>query len=208
MIFEVDLSILDKIFEKLYYLRFNDASFNYIEELYFSEDGRLETPWTPPYEESIIYRLAASWPKPSDMDFERNFESFKTRCADFFDETKAKTLSDLKKFLLVGTKDDLQATEIANWAVIDRLLDRTTLDFYLQLSRWLIRIPCGNVNINLVKIPKIETLFLEITPVFVEDKASVEKLQNDLQLSNGQDCFWTDLLFSHSIVEVSCKPRD
>ena len=201
MIFEVTEDILDKITEELPYLRYNDTQFIYLEEQYLSKGGRLEKPWKDP-EEVIIHRASAELPKNENVSFETDLKSYKNFCKDFFDESKPKTLANLKHFLMTGTKGALDATEIANWNVIQSIQQKVDLKSYLEFGRWLIRIPCGEWNINLVKFAGLDSFYLEITTVW-DKKSDAEKLHQTLSLKNPIDSTWAEIALSHLDVEES-----
>lgn len=195
MIYKVTESILDKIKSELPFLRFNETNFVYLEEQYLSENGKVEQPWKEP-KDVIIHRVTAELPKNESVDFEKDFSNFEVACKNFFNDERSKTLANLKHFLFIGSKEDLNATEIANWSVIDALLNKANLKEYLGFGRWLIRIPCGEWNINIVKIAKSEDLYLEITSVWGE-KSDAEKLQQTLELTNPLDLTWAEIAISH-----------
>lgn len=196
MIFKVTDKILDKIKAELPYLRYNETNFVYMEEQYLSKNGKVEAPWKNP-KEAIIHRVSAEFPKNEAMDFEKDFNSFKDYCRLFFDESQAKTLSNLKHFLFIGDKDHLNATEVANWSVVADLLDKTDLDEYLSFGRYLIRIPCGEWNINIIKLANGSDLYLEITAVWINEESDVEKLHQILSLTNPLDLSWAEIAINH-----------
>lgn len=201
MIFEVTEDILDKITEELPYLRYNDTQFIYLEEQYLSKDGKLEKPWKDP-EEVIIHRASAELPKNENVNFETDLEGYKDFCKNFFDESATKTLANLKHFLMTGVKGALDATEIANWNVIQTLQQKVNLKSYLEFGRWLIRIPCGEWNINLVKFAGIDKLYLEITTVW-DKKSDAEKLHQTLSLKNPIDSTWAEIALNRLDAEES-----
>ena len=104
MIFKTSLEILEKIFTTFPYFRYNDTEFFYIEESYLSKDGKQEKPWKEPANVTIC-RAVARQVFPNNVEFEKNLELLKKHCKEFFDESLAKTLSGLKRFLIPHSRD-------------------------------------------------------------------------------------------------------
>ena len=202
MIFEVAEDILNKITKELPFLRYNDTQFVYMEEQYLSKNGLPEKPWKEP-EDVIIHRVTAELSQDTtSVEFEKDLEAFKVFCKNFFDESLTKTMTKLKHFLMTGTKDTLDATEIANWSVVDDLLNKTDLKEYLDFGRWIIRIPCGEWNINFIKIASVDKLYLEITSLW-DKKSDAERLHQTLSLKNPIDSSWAEIALSHLSVVKS-----
>lgn len=201
MIFKTSLEILEKIFTTFPYFRYNDTEFFYIEESYLSKDGKQEKPWKEPVSVTIC-RAVARQVFPDNVEFEKNLELLKKHCKDFFDENLTKTLSGLKRFLITGTQEELEATEIANWKALQAFIDKTSFKDYLNFGRYIIRIPCGEWNINLVKVSGLSDIFLEITSIHQNEEIP-KKLLTDLGFEKSDFQHWTDVAINHSIAEES-----
>lgn len=198
MIFKLKSNFLKDLTNKLPYLRYNDTQFYYIEENYFSKDGKKEETWVNP-KESIIHRLTANISLNTDkINFEENKKDFLDFCNNFFDNTKTKTFSNVKNFLMVGEINNLKFSEISNWEVLEELLYKENLKEYFYLNRYLIRIPCGSLNLNIIKIEEFDELYLEITEV-VSNAQEKLNLIKDLDLNNQINESWVNLKLNHSI---------
>lgn len=196
MIFKVNYDIFNTILDKLPFLRFNDTSFVCLWEEYLSKNGQEEEPWINP-EDVLIHRITASRQIPQTLDFEKDFEAFKSFCREFLSSNSTMSLCNLSHYILIGKQYDLKASQIANWEVCSALFDRCKLKAYLELDRCLIRIPCGSLNLNIVKFLDKEELYLEITSLDESSTKELQKLQGDLQLSNPLYTTWTDLYLNH-----------
>lgn len=196
MIYKIDFSFLDTLTNKLPFLRYNDTQFYFLQEAYYSNRGKKETPWRKP-KSVIIHRLTAEKTFKDDtkgLDFENHKDLFIKCCTDFLDKDKSKTLINLKHFLLIGEKNNLKATEISNWEIIEELFKKVDYKDYLNFGRYLIRIPCGSLNLNIVGFAEgnQKDLFLEITQI-VDNQKDLKSIQKDLELKNPINAFWTDL---------------
>ena len=201
MIFKTSLEILEKIFTTFPYFRYNDTEFFYIEESYLSKDGKQEKPCKEPTSVTIC-RTVARQDFPNKVEIEKNLELLKKHCKDFFDESLTKTLSGLKRFLITGTREELEATEIANWKALQTFIDKTSFKDYLNFGRYIIRIPCGEWNINLVKVSGLSDIFLEITSIHQNEEIP-KKLLTDLGFEKSDFQYWTDVAINRSVAEES-----
>lgn len=194
MIFEVKNNFLKSLTEKFPYIRYNDTQFYLIEEAYYSKGGKKEIPWKAP-EQSTVHRLTAELPLDREkINFEKDLTSFVNFCNYFLDNTKTKTYTKLTHTLLRGLKNDLKYTVISNWSVLEDLFEELDLKEYFYLNRFLIRVPCGSLDLNIIKIENIEKLFLEI--VDLDSNQDSQKLKKDLNLTEMLDKSWTDIALS------------
>lgn len=192
MIYKIEFDIFNKLLEKYPYIRYNDSEFYSIEESYYSKNKKEEIPWQKP-KEVIIHRRTASFIKDSKIDFEKDPESLKDFLKFFLNFEVAKTFQGIKHFLIIGKKNSLMASEISNWIPLETILNKGKYFEYLYMARILVRIPLGPLNINIVKILDVPDLFLEITSVNNE-KENINSLIQTLELKNGIDKNWTDIL--------------
>lgn len=202
MLFKLQKKFLEDLIIKLPYLRYNDTNFYYIEESYFSKNGEKEKTWVNP-KESVIHRLTANIPLNAEkVNFEENKKDFINFCNNFFDNSRTKTFANLKNFLIIGNLDNLKYSEISNWKVIEDLLYKTGLKEYFSINRYLIRIPCGSLNLNIIKIEEFEDLYLEITEISPSEQEKLNLIK-DLALNNQINDTWVSLKINHSISEES-----
>lgn len=194
MIFEVENNFLKSLIEKFPYIRYNDTQFYLIEEAYYSKDGKKEIPWKEP-KQSIVHRLTAELPLDKEkVNFEKDLDSFINFCNYFLDNTKTKTYTNLTHTLLKGLKNNLKYTIISNWGTLEDLFEDLNLKEYFYLNRLLIRVPCGSLDLNIIKIENIEKLFLEI--VELDSNQDLQKLKEDLNLIESLVQNWTDIALS------------
>lgn len=196
MIFKIDFSLIDLLLEKYPYIRYNDSEFYSIEESYYSKNKKEEIPWQKP-KDVIIHRRTSNFIKDFKIDFEKDSETLKDFLKFFLDFDISKTFQNIRHYLIIGKKDSLKASEIINWIPIEEILNKGKYFEYLYMARILVRIPLGPLNINIVKILNVPDLFLEITSINRE-KENVDSLIQTLELKEGFDKNWTDLLLDSS----------
>lgn len=195
MIYQVDKHIINKITQNLSFLRFNDTQFYFLAENYYSKDSKDSIPWKDS-KTSIIHRLVSSLYK-TEFDFEKNHQAFIHFCSDFFNTRKIKTFENIQHVLMFGTKDDIKITELSNWVALEELLKSFDVKDYFYLERLIIRIPCGNLNLNITKLNNIDKiLYLEVTSLdskLTPNSKDLKKLEEELGLTNPIDSNWVDL---------------
>lgn len=207
MIFKIILEdFLNKLFQELPYIRYNETSFMLIDETFYSNRKIEETPWKEP-KNIIMYRATAdlSKPNPKQLDFEKDIKVFIDFCKTYFTDNTTFTFSNLKHFLFTGSEKNLTVSELSNWNALENVFTTVNLQHYLQMERKLIRIPCGNLNINIVNFPFHRgSCFCEITPLYEspETSISIKKLQSKMQLKQpaiaaSDRVYWTDVWISH-----------
>lgn len=201
MIFEVTEEFFELIIKKFPYIRLNETIFFNIIETYYSKNGVKEEPWTNP-KDTIIHRITAELQPVERLDFETDNKKFLEFCIKFFDKKVVKVFENRQDYLLTGTKDNLQYSEISNWKALKTLLEKTNLSSYLTLDRLLMRIPLGANNINIIKIEGLENIFVEVTNL-ENNYQSIERVCEDLELKNGYDTNWAQLTLNRLNVEVS-----
>lgn len=176
MIFKVKNNILDVILDKLPFLRYNDTQFLYREEQLY---GNI-----------ILRRIEGKLDIIGDFEKEPNV--FESLCEGFFDPKLSKTFENTKNYLFVGsTLNDLKVTAIPDWNVIAELFKKINLSCKLSYSRYIISIPCGMLNLNIVKFDKDNDIYLEILN-FNKDE-NIEKIRNLLNLEKPLDKEWIDI---------------
>lgn len=201
MIFEVTEEFFETVIKKFPYIRLNETIFFNIIETYYSKNGVKEEPWTNP-KDSIIHRITAELQPVERLDFEIDNKKFLEFCSKFFDKKVVKVFENRQDYLLTGTKDNLQYSEISNWKALKTLLEKTNLSSYLTLDRLLMRIPLGANNINIIKIEGLENIFVEVTNL-ENNYQSIERVCKDLELKNGYDTNWAQLTLNRLNVEAS-----
>lgn len=201
MIFEVTEEFFETVIKKFPYIRLNETIFFNIIETYYSKNGVKEEPWTNP-KDTIIHRITAELQPVERLDFETDNKKFLEFCIKFFDKKVVKVFENRQDYLLTGTRDNLQYSEISNWKVVKTLLEKTNLSSYLTLDRLLMRIPLGANNINIIKIEGLENIFVEVTNL-ENNYQSIERVCEDLELKNGYNTNWAQLTLNRLNVEVS-----
>lgn len=193
MIYKVDKSIFRKLEDNLPFLNYSKAYFVLLEESFFSENGKQENPWIDP-ENVIIYRRTSELTLTGNSENRNlNFEEFEKLCNEFF-ELKTKTLSNTKRYVMIGSRRFLELTEIDNPVVLFYFLEKANLKPYLEPSRYVVRIPCGDYNLDIVKFVKGEDLYVELTKNFSDARnQGIESLQRNLGLSEELKTDWANL---------------
>lgn len=200
MLFKVNEDIIQVIQENLSFLRFNESTLHYVEELYFSKDGRLQSPWSD-NEPTIIYRLMSSW----DVDksqFESNPEVFLSTTKDLFDDTLSKTFQQVHHLFLLGKKDSLQMTELSNWKVQADFLELQGLQPYLRCCKYVVNIPCSTLNLNVIKLIDTDEFFVELSEIKPSPSLKQDVIKK-LHLVNEVNETLVERVFNRLTSEVS-----
>lgn len=142
-------------------MRYNDSSFILLEESFFSENGVIEKPWEEP-NEVVVYRRTSELHVPEDLNLEVPFSNFEKFCASFLDNDQSKTFTDAQHLLLKGTKNSLEVCQVSNPKVLLDLLDRAGLKSYTEPCRYMVRIPCGEYNLDIVKFLDLQDIYVNI----------------------------------------------
>jgi len=192
MIYKVAEDIIEILTKKLPFIRYGDARFFDLEESYYSVAGKKEIPWKNP-KESIVHRLTAYIElNPKENNFDKNKKDFINFCNCFFDNSIPKTFSNAKHFLLVGDRENVQATEVAIWNVVEEAFNKANLHSYFDCSRLLINIPCGSLNLYVTKLVNSNDFYIEITSED-PDSNELDILINTLNLTNEIEESWAEL---------------
>lgn len=195
MIYEVDKSIFSTLQDNLPFLRFEDANYVFLEESYLSTDGRVENPWIEPEEVTIVRRtsmmeVSKDWDHPE----KGIVENFEILCEKFFDDSIPKTLNNVKNFIMGGTRDTLDVMEISNLPMMLSIFKKARLSSYLEPSRYVVRVPCGEYNLDLVKFPKVDKLYIEITKLYqTTSNRGAESLCRILNLGSEIKSDWANI---------------
>lgn len=200
MLFKVHDDIIKVIQENLSFLRFNESTLHYVEELYFSKDGKLQSPWSD-NELTIIYRLMSSW----DVDrsqFESNPETLLSTTNELFDDTISKTFQHVHHIFLLGKKDSLQMTELSNWSVQANFLELQGLQPYLRCCKYVVNIPCSSLNLNVIKLIDTDEFFVELSEIKPRPKLKQDVIEK-LHLVDEINETLVERVFNRSISEAS-----
>lgn len=193
MIYKVSENILEEIVKQFPYIRYNDTQFYSLEEDFYTPKGQLKEPW-PEDTSTVIHRMTASLPI-SEPKFEEDPKSLLQTSKEFFDIDVPKTLVGARHILLLGKKNKLEFTELSNWKVVSDLLNLQGLDVSLTCSRFLIRIPCGLLNLNITKLFNTNETYLEVTMVEPDADYQLKDLVQRLNLTEPMSVTWADICY-------------
>lgn len=191
MIFK--LHSLQQLVSKMPFLRYNDCKFFLLVEDYYKLTTSISKfkPWKM-QEPTTCHRCTCQL-DVQPQDFEKDIKSFIDFTNLFFQQTTTQSFSNIHHFLLRGvSQEDLQMSEVSDWLVIHDILVQTGLEVELTNIRRLVRIPCGPLNLNIIKIENDINIYLEVTGD-IENTELVENLKTTLGLGQEIHQNWTEL---------------